>query len=136
MKPIWLIALVGTVLMAQSYTVLEAPGRSVTYEKAPERTDRSLLPGRAIYYIGGDPNHPREATGRISVSFTQEVAIEAFVDRYDLKNPRRTSRLYASWSFEVPKGVDVVALSAQIAANEPHLRYAKPDWVATDRRVK
>lgn len=131
-----ILSLIATLLMAGSYTLKEAPGRSTVYEKAPERTDRSLSPSRNIYYINGDRDRPIEARNRIVVSFTEEPNLERFMAAFDLSNPRRINRLYHSWLFEIAPGADPVALSAEIAAKRDDLRYAKPEWIATNRRAK
>ena len=126
----------ATALLAQSYTLQEGPGRTMVYEKAPERTDRSLIPGRTLYYIGGDRDRPIEARNRVVVSFKQAPDLGAFMAEFGLSNPRRVSRLYDSWRFDLAEGEDPVAVSAAMAKSRSDLRYAIPEWIAPDRRHK
>jgi predicted exporter len=137
MKKMMLMALLWPVLlMAERFTLQEAPGRTTVYEKAPESGDRRLVPGRTLYYKSGDPAQPAEARDRVVVSFKTEPDLKGFMAEFDLTNPQRISRLYHSWRFDLSPGADPVAVSAAIAAQRTDLRYAKPEWIATNRRVK
>ena len=135
MRTLLLVTVFLTAICAQ-VAVKEAPGRSVIYELAPEKkgSAKSVAPGEnqkgSRYYINGDGDRPIESTGTLIVSFTGEVDAKAFAARWDLQNPRRLSRSFATWAFENASGVDDAALASQIGASEPNIRFAKPEWKA------
>jgi hypothetical protein len=125
-------------MSAGAIEIKEAPNKSRFYTIAPQEQNasvknyangRSPKPNR--YYLFGNPNMEAVSTGYIIVGFESEPDIEAFSDRYDLQKPRRISRKFYTWIFENGGDLDDLSLAALIGANEPNIRYAKPEWRST-----
>lgn len=131
---IWIIFALLSPIFAQSLTILEAPNRAQTYTPIPKSPDRSLASELTLYM--DDQGQTHYATNTIVVGFEKAVEIEAFAARYQLENPVKISRLFETWRFEVGSRGDPVAICAQIATQQSALRFAKPEWIATNRRAR
>ncbi|MDR1452207.1 MAG: hypothetical protein LBI57_07780 [Helicobacteraceae bacterium] len=131
-----LILAVALTSYAQTITIKESPDQSRFYTIAPPNESVSAKSAASKrlknrYYLFGDPSLERVSMGEIIVSFAKETDITAFGERYHLKNPRRISVKFHSWIFENASELDDLSLAAQIGANEPNIRYAKPNWLST-----
>ncbi|MGE4294300.1 MAG: hypothetical protein AB7E49_01185 [Campylobacterales bacterium] len=112
--------------------VQESADRRVVYEKAPAAAAKSVAPLQrgTRYFIDGDPAQERHSTGRVIVGFESDVDAAAFAQRWQLENPRRISRLFVTWVFDNRSALDDAALASRIAAEEPLIRFAKPEWTS------
>jgi hypothetical protein len=133
---------IAIALFGETIAIKEAPNQTNFYTIAPIARDRNAsakgyAPDRAQfskpnrYYLFGDPNLEKISTGYIAVGFEIEPDITAFSERYNLKNPRKINRKFCAWIFENGGAIDDLSVAAQIGANEPNIRYAKPVWKST-----
>lgn len=132
MKKIICLGLCAALLGATQLVIKESPDRTVIYEKAPAPASaKSLSPQSrgTRYLINGDPLQVRESTGRLIIGFENEIDAQGFAARWHLANPRRISRMFVTWAFDNASAIDDAALAAQIGAQEPGIRFAKPEWM-------
>ena len=135
MKKILFAILAFSYLGAETITIIESPGRTVEYETVPQtaakklnsdQADQSAKQQRYLRY----GEQEVITTGSIIVSFTGAVDIDAFAAKYQLANGRELSQMFVIWVFDNHSELDDLHLCAKIGAEEPSIRYAKPDFQA------